>query len=41
MNLPNKRNYHYKGADTSSEGRLFWIMVIVGLAVAAAILFLF
>ena len=39
MNIP-KRKYHYKGADTTSESRLFWIMVIIGLALAAAIIFL-
>ncbi|MEC3881010.1 hypothetical protein [Parapedobacter sp. 10938] len=38
MNIP-KRKYHYKGADTTSESRLFWIMVVVGLAMAAAIIF--
>lgn len=37
--LQHKRKYHYKGADTTSESRLFWIMVIVGLAIAAAIIF--
>jgi len=36
-----KRKYHYKGADTDSEGKLFWIMVIIGVAIMAAIIFLF
>ena len=40
MNIP-KRKYNYKGADTTSENRLFWLMVIIGLALAAAIIFLF
>jgi len=37
--LQHKRKYHYKGADTTKEGRLFWLMFIVGLAIAAAIIF--
>ncbi len=36
-----KRKYHYKGADTTNEGRLFWLMVVIGLAIVAAIIFLF
>ena len=40
MNIP-KRKYHYKGADTTNESRMFWIMVIIGLAIMAAIIFLF
>jgi hypothetical protein len=40
MKIP-KRNYQYKGADTSRESRLFWIMVVIGLALVAAIIFLF
>lgn len=40
INIP-KRKYHYKGADTASEGRLFWIMVVIGLAIVAAVIFLF
>ena len=39
MNIP-KRKYHYKGADTTNESRMFWIMVIIGLAIMAAIIFL-
>lgn len=38
--LQHKRKYHYKGADTTSESRLFWIMVVIGLAIMAAIIFL-
>ncbi|MFB2120679.1 hypothetical protein [Parapedobacter sp. 2B3] len=38
MNIP-KRKYHYKGADTTRESRVFWIMVIIGLAIVAAIIF--
>ncbi|WP_262246062.1 hypothetical protein [Parapedobacter soli] len=37
--LQHKRKYHYKGADTSSENRMFWIMTIIGLAIVAAIIF--
>jgi len=40
INIP-KRKYHYKGADTTSESRLFWLMVIIGVALMAAIIFLF
>ncbi len=40
MKIP-KRNYHYKGADTSNESKIFWIMVVIGVAIMAAILFLF
>lgn len=36
-----KRKYHYKGADTSNESRMFWLMVIIGIALMAAIIFLF
>ncbi len=39
--LQYKRKYNYKGADTQSEGRLFWIMIVIGIAIAAAIIFLF
>ncbi|SFC79828.1 hypothetical protein SAMN05421747_12812 [Parapedobacter composti] len=40
MRIP-KREYHYKGADTSKESKLFWIMMVIGLAIVAAILWLF
>lgn len=36
-----KREYHYKGADTAGESRLFWIMVVVGLAIVAALIYFF
>jgi len=38
--LQHKRKYHYKGADTTSESRMFWLMVVIGLAIMAAIIFL-
>jgi len=40
INIP-KRKYHYKGANTTHESRLFWLMVIIGIALMAAIVFLF
>jgi len=40
MKIP-KRDYHYKGADTSNESRMFWLMVVIGIAIMAAIIFLF
>ncbi|SKB79290.1 hypothetical protein SAMN05660226_03181 [Parapedobacter luteus] len=36
-----KRKYQYKGADTSKESRMFWIMVVIGIMLMAAIIFLF
>lgn len=39
MKLP-KRDYHYKGADTTNESRMFWLMVVIGLAIVAIIIFL-
>jgi hypothetical protein len=38
MRLP-KRDYHYKGADTGGESKLFWIMAIIGLAIVAALIY--
>lgn len=39
MKLP-KRDYHYKGADTGGESRLFWILIVIGLAIIAAFYFI-
>ena len=39
MKLP-KRDYHYKGVDTSNESRIFWLMAVIGLAIMAAIMYL-
>lgn len=39
MKLPQKRSYHYRGANTGSESRLFWIMTLIGLALAFAIIY--
>lgn len=38
MKLP-KREYRFRGADTGSESRLFWIMTLIGLALAFAIFY--
>lgn len=40
MRIP-KRDYRFKGADTGSESRLFWLMFVIGLALVAVIIFLF
>lgn len=39
MKIP-KRDYHYKGADTDKESKLFWIMTVIGLALAVLIIWL-
>jgi hypothetical protein len=36
MKIP-KRDYHFKSSETSSENRMFWIMTIIGLAIAFAL----
>lgn len=35
-----KRNYRYKGINPGKEQRLFWIMIVIALAIGAAIIFL-
>lgn len=39
MKLPHKREYRYRGGNTGSESRLFWIMTVIGLALAFAIIY--
>lgn len=39
MKLP-KRDYHFKGADTGGESKLFWIASLIGLIIVAALYFL-
>jgi len=36
-----KRKYRYKGADTGSEQRNFWIWIVVALTIGAAIIYFF
>ena len=36
-----KRNYHYRGADTQKESRQFWIFIILGILIGAAIAYFF
>jgi hypothetical protein len=36
-----KRKYRFKYANTSKEQRQFWIFVVIGLALGAAILYFF
>jgi len=35
------RKYRYKGTNPDSEQKRFWIMIIIGIAVSAAIMFFF
>lgn len=39
MKIP-KRDYHYKGADTDKESKMFWVMTVIGLALAVLIIWL-
>lgn len=34
------RNYRYKGVNSSSEQKRFWLMIIIALAICAAIIYL-
>ncbi|WP_281169883.1 hypothetical protein [Olivibacter sitiensis] len=40
MKLPKTRNYKFKSESKASEGTNFWIFIVIGLVIAAAILFL-
>lgn len=35
------RKYRYKGADPDKEQKNFWILIIIGIGVSAAIMFFF
>lgn len=35
------RNYKYKGIDTGDEQKRFWIFLVIGLLIGAAIIYLF
>lgn len=34
------RNYHYKGVDSGSEQKRFWIMIVIGILIGLAIIYL-
>jgi|GEM_PF-4700419 len=40
MKLPSTRKYHYKGIDQSKENRHLWLMILIGLALAAVVIFI-
>ncbi|WP_255502220.1 hypothetical protein [Olivibacter sp. XZL3] len=39
MKLPSTRKYRYKGTNTSKESRNMWIMIVIGIAIAALVIF--
>ncbi|SEM43267.1 hypothetical protein SAMN05661044_05190 [Olivibacter domesticus] len=39
MKLPSTRKYRFKGGNTSRESQSMWLMIIIGLAVMAFIIF--
>lgn len=40
MKLPSTRKYHYKGINTSKESQNMWLMILIGIALAALIIFI-
>ncbi len=34
-----RRNYRFKGADKTGEKRNFWLLIVIGLAIGAAIIY--
>jgi hypothetical protein len=36
-----KRDYHFKGVNPGTEQKRFWLVVLLGLLIAAAIVYLF
>ncbi len=39
--LPKPRNYRYKGINPGSEQKRFWLLMLIGLLLGAAIIYLF
>ena len=39
MKLPNTRKYHYKGINPSKESQNMWLMILIGIALMAFIIF--
>ncbi|MGV3706078.1 MAG: hypothetical protein ACO1NU_11940 [Arcticibacter sp.] len=35
------RQYRYRGADPGSEQKRFWIFIVIGILISAAIMYLF
>lgn len=40
MKLPKTRKYNFKSGTSSDESTNLWIFILIGLAIAAAIVFL-
>lgn len=39
MKLPKTRNYRFKSNSNTKESTNFWVFVVIGLAIGAAIIF--
>jgi len=39
MKLPSTRKYHYKGINPGKESQNMWLMILIGIALMAFIIF--